>query len=265
MAFSAGSILPALAAAVPLLLTASTAHAQDIFEIQVYDSQVATPMRPGIETHLNYTNTRETARNGAGELPTDAVGRITFEPHLGLTPWAEAGMYFITAIRPEGAFDFVGAKLRLKLRWPERLLGETLGLSLNQEIGFVSSEYEAAQVAWEIRPIIDFRYRWFYASFNPIVGVDLAGNSAGQVEAEPALKVALSPLPWLAIGPEYFAGLGPLFAFSPLSEQRHWLFGALDFSGQNRTISWDVNVALGHGLIGPDDWILKAIVGIDLN
>lgn len=257
--------IAALHVALPLVLHASVAGAQDIFEIQVYDANVARPLRPGIETHLNYTATRETSPNGEGELATDNVARITFEPHLGLTRWAEVGMYFITAARPEGRFDFVGVKLRLKVRWPTRLLGGTLGLALNQEVGFVSPEYEAARVAWEIRPIVDFQYGWFYASFNPIVGVDLGGRNAGSVEAEPGLKLSASVLPWLAVGPEYYAGLGPLFAFSSLSEQRHWLLGAVDISGQNRAISWDVNVALGHGLVGPDEWILKAIVGIDMN
>ncbi len=255
----------AIAGCLAALTFAPSASAQDIFEIQVYDSSVANPMRPGIETHINYTSTRETSPNEAGELPTDGVLRLTFEPHLGLTRWAEVGMYVVTAARPEGRYDIVGLKARLKLRWPERLLGGRLGLALNQEIGFSSRSYEAAVGEWELRPIIDFREGWFYASFNPMFGVELGGDDAGTFDFEPALKVSVSPLSWLAIGPEYYSGLGPLFSLAPVSQQNHWLFGAVDLSINTRRLSWDINMAVGHGLIGPDDWMAKVIVGVDLN
>ncbi len=244
---------------------ASSASAQDVFEIQVYDSEVAVPMRPGIETHMNVMTTRETVTSPGGELATDRVGRITWEPHLGLTSWAEIGMYFLTAIRPEGRYDFVGAKLRLKLRWPRRFAGNTIGLALNQEVGIVSAAYEAGRFAWEIRPVVDFRWRWLYASFNPILAVPLRGAEAGHVELEPAFKLSFAPVRWLALGGEYYAGLGPLFTFSSVQDQRHWLFAAVDLSGETRAFSWDVNLAVGHGLIGPEEWMFKAIVAFDMN
>lgn len=247
------------------LAAGSSASAQDIFEIQVYDSEVAAPMRPGIETHMNVLLTRDVVTDPAGELPTNRVGHITWEPHLGLTRWAELGMYFITAIRPEGRYDVAGGKLRLKLRWPTRLGGGLVGLALNQEVGVMAPEYEASRFAWEIRPVIDLRWRWFYASVNPILSVPLRGAEAGHVEFEPAVKLAFSPRPWLALGAEYYAGLGPLFTFSAVPDQRHWLFAAVDLSGETRAVSWAVNLAVGHGLVGPEDWLFKVIVGIDLN
>jgi hypothetical protein len=57
------------------------AHAQDEFEIQVYDVETAPEGEPGIEVHLNQHLIR---------MAPDAT-HLTFEPHYGLRDWAELG------------------------------------------------------------------------------------------------------------------------------------------------------------------------------
>src|SRR5579864_4404723 len=103
-------------------LPSRSARAQlDRFEIEVYDSETADPGAFGLETHVNaVAQGRTTVENG--ELASDRVGHVTFEPHLGIARWLEAGAYLQTAMRA-GAFDFAGVKLRMKMRVPRRLRG----------------------------------------------------------------------------------------------------------------------------------------------
>src|SRR5215470_18909169 len=99
-----------------LLLCAPSARAQDAFEIQVYDASTAPPLTAGLEVHLNGVLHGSEEPSADSELPTHHVAHFTLEPHLGLLDWLEAGAYLQTALRPEGTYDYAGAKLRLKAR-----------------------------------------------------------------------------------------------------------------------------------------------------
>src|SRR5439155_5996379 len=114
--------------------------AQDAFEIQVYDSATAAPATIGIELHVNAFAIGRRATSADGELPTHHVGHVTLEPHVGIASFAEVGFYLQTAVRPDGALDWAGAKGRLKLAWPRRL-GGVVGLALNAEIAHVPAGY----------------------------------------------------------------------------------------------------------------------------
>jgi hypothetical protein len=237
-------------------LTASSgAAAQDRFEIQVYDSEVARAGEPGVELHLNYVASGHQTVEGP-ELPTQHVFHTTLEPHLGLFGWAELGGYLQGVLRPDGSYDYGGAKLRFKAKWPEKLFG-FLGLGLNTELSWVPAAYEENRFGTELRPIIDGRIGIVYASINPILSTDLAGPLAGHPQLEPAAKIAVFALEQLALGAEYYAGFGPIDAPLPSTEQSHHLFGALDF-----TAPWfDFNLGVGRGFGSGDAWVAKAILG----
>ncbi len=111
----------------------------------------------GAEFHLNHFFVGSTSFEGP-EQPTNHVTHLTFEPHIGLADWCEAGAYVSTAVRASGTFDVASLKLRFKARWPTRLWGR-LGLALNQELSATRLDYEASGFAWEIRPVIDFEWR----------------------------------------------------------------------------------------------------------
>src|SRR5262245_32903269 len=80
---------------IAFMVSAAAAHAQDRFEIQVYDSETAPPGEFGVEHHINVAAVGRTTVVD-GELPTDQVTHFTFEPHIGLLRWCEAGAYFQT-------------------------------------------------------------------------------------------------------------------------------------------------------------------------
>jgi hypothetical protein len=245
------------------LLPARPAAAQDAFEIQVYDAETARPGVAGFELHAS--NAIQGVRTGSdGELPSHHVTHLTIEPHIGIASWCEVGAYFQTALRPDGDLDFAGVKARFKIRIPRRLAGGLFGLSLNQEISLIPAAYEAARWGSEIRPIVDLRWRRFYASANPIVSTALAGASAGHPEFEPAAKIAVRAGEAVALGAEYYAALGPVEDPRPGSQQVHRLFAVVDLDGSIGGRAFDVNLGAGRGFAAGERWIVKAIVALDV-
>src|SRR6266851_2159545 len=225
---------------IALSLCPAIARAQDRFEIQVYDSETAPPLSPGLEVHTNYSAEGTLDRTSEGELPTNHVARITFEPHLGLNEFSE-----------------LGVKLRFKMRYLHKLW-DLVGLAVNFEVSRVPRAYESTQWGSEVRPIADIHWRWLYASVNPIFSIEFKGKDAGLPQLQPAAKVGINTLPGLQIGAEYYAGFGPLTAPLAGPEQRHTLYGAIDFTSSYV----DLNLGVGHGFAASDRWVIKSILAI---
>lgn len=240
-------------------LAPTPAAAQDRFEIQVYDADTAARGDFGLELHANFSPAGTTTRSPDGELPTDHSFHFALEPHIGLTRWLELGGYLQAAANTGGRFDFGGVKLRAKVRVPFRIRG-VLGLALNGELSYVPALYEANVYGSEIRPILDVEWRFLYFSINPIVGIDLAGPLAGRPQFEPAARLSFRLPRGVAIGPEYYAALGPVTGFLPLAEQVHRLFGVIDYERGR----FSAEAGLGYGLAGGERWIIKLILGANL-
>jgi len=234
------------------VVAAVPAAAQDAFEIQVYDATTAGPLEPGLEVHLNHFVEGSTQPGPGGEVPTDGLTHLTFEPHLGITRWWELGFYLQTAIRPDGGWDSGGVKFRTKFRWPESV--GAFRFALNIEVSRVSKRYEADGWGSELRPIIDARWGRWYVSINPIVDIPLAGADAWKPDFEPATKASFDIEKSWAVGFETYSSFGQFGNFLPWDQQTHRIFLVLDSS-------WDwfgFNVGVGYGT-APDRWIVKAI------
>jgi hypothetical protein len=239
-----------------LVLLPGSASAQDRFEIQVYDSETAPPLTPGLETHLNYTVDGTKEPSPEGESPTHHLARVTFEPHLGLTEWSELGGYFQTALRPDGTYDFAGVKLRFKARYLHKV-ADLIGLALNLEVSRVPQRFEANRWGSEARPIADLHWKRLYASVNPIISIDLAGSLAGRPQLQPAAKLGIDLFWGLQAGAEYYSALAAI-GNNVDYPATHAIFGCVDFASDYL----DVNFAVGHALLGPDQWVAKTIIGV---
>jgi hypothetical protein len=239
--------------AVSALVAPAAALAQDAFEIQVYDALTAGPGEPGLEVHLNHFIQGTTTPGPGGEVPTDGLTHITFEPHLGITRWWELGFYLQTVIRPDGGWDSGGVKFRTKFRWPESV--GAFRFALNIEVSRVSKHYEADGWGSEIRPIVDARWGRWYLAINPIVDIPLAGADAWKPDFEPATKVSFDIEKSWAVGFETYSAFGQFGNFLPWDQQTHRIFAVIDSS-----ISWFAfNVGIGYGT-GQEKWIVKAIL-----
>ena len=244
--------------ALPLLLASFAAAAQDRFEIQVYDSEVAEAGQFGLELHTNYAFSGSRSTSADGELATQHVLHATLEPHLGVSGWGELGGYLQSALRPDGSLDFAGAKLRFKAKWPEKFFGDRLGLSINFELSRVPGAYEANVWGSEVRPALDVRVGPIYGAFNPIVTTDLQGALAGRPQFEPAFKLAVFARPALSFGSEYYAAFGPFDGVLPAAQQNHRLYGVVDYASDYV----DLNFGVGRGFGSAEPWVAKAIFGI---
>jgi hypothetical protein len=238
------------------LLSSLSATAQDRFEIQVYDSEVAQAGQLGLELHTNYVFSGSRTISPEGELATHHVLHATLEPHIGLFGWGELGAYLQSALRPGGGFDYAGVKLRFKARWPEKFFDDKLGLALNVELSRIPRTYEPNVWGTEVRPVIDLRVGSFYGSVNPIVSIDLQGPAAGHPQFQPAAKLAVFVRPELAVGSEYYSAFGPFDAILPPGEQNHHLYGIVDFT----SAYVDINLGLGRGFGGAEPWVAKSIL-----
>ena len=234
------------AAVAALVVVPAVAHAQDAFEIQVYDTLTAARGEAGIELHLN-----QHAIDGTADQT-----HLTFEPHYGLTDWAELGGYFQTSVTSTGDMAYAGVKLRLKLRRPHRAWNDRIGLAINGEISAVPSRFEPQVWGSEIRPIIDLTAGQLYAAFNPIVTMDLRGEVAGHPQFEPAAKLEVKLGEAVGIGAEAYGAFGPIDDLG--SEHASRLFGVVDVTGD----WWDLNIGAGYGWGDADHVVAKLIVGI---
>lgn len=222
------------------------ARAQDAFEVQVYDTETAARGEPGLELHVN----QHAIDHAAGET------HVTFEPHYGLAAWAELGGYFQTAVTTTGDVAYAGIKLRLKLRRPQRVWGDRVGLAINGELSAVPARFEPDVWGGEVRPIIDLTAGRLYAALNPILSVELQGDVAGHPQLEPAAKIAVRLGPEVAVGVEAYGAFGPIDDLG--SEHASRLLGVVDLTGA----WWDVNLGGGYGWGATDHVVAKLIFGI---
>jgi hypothetical protein len=231
-----------------LALAGASAWAQDPYEIQVYAADILEPGTPGLELHLNH------ARASSADFST----HLTLEPHLGIAPWLEVGMYFTSVFKADGRFDFSGVKARVKVGLPERL-GGLLGLALNTELNFGGGLPEEG-MGLEFRPIVDLDLPLFYFALNPIVTVAFDGPTLG---FEPSVKANVKLGPVVQLGLEYYGGLELVPARGPLDQEAHRLFGVVDLEWKVGGVSFSLDAGAGYGFTGAEKFFLKTIFGVD--
>ena len=213
--------------ALVLVALCGVAHAQDEFEIQVYDTATAARGEPGLELHLNH--------HLIHAAPDQT--HVTFEPHYGATDWLELGGYFQLS-----GVTYAGVKLRAKARLPYRLWADRIGLAINGELSAVPAQFEPSVYGGEVRPIAELRAGVVYVAVNPIVSFSREG-----AEFEPAAKLAWVANDTVMVGVEGYAASDVQRAFA-----------VIDLRGTR----WDVNVGVGVNRGSPDHPIAKLILGV---
>ncbi len=246
------------ASALVLALVAIAARGQDNFEIQVYGSETLSARESMVELHSNYTlEGSKTEMNGV--LPSHHALHETLEITHGFTPWLETGFYVLSSVQPGKGWEWVGDRLRPRLRVPESWHWP-VGLSLSTEVAYERRLFSEETWSWEIRPIIDKTFGRFYLSLNPTFERALHGpNAARGFEFSPSAKISYDLTRKLAAGVEYYSDLGRLHGFEAFGQQEHQIMPAIDL---NFSPKWECNIGVGVGLNhSTDHLLLKLILG----
>lgn len=238
-------------------LVSLPALALDPFEIQVYDGTANAAGEAALELHLNYV-VRGLQSSVRPELPPDHQAHVTLEPSYGVTSSWELGGYLQGSLRPDGTFDYAGAKLRSKFVTPPAW-HDHLRLGINVELSLLPATYDRSRWGAEVRPIAAWEDdRWIFA-VNPNLGMSLAAPDGQEGPSFEPGAMAKLKLAGIALGVEYFASLGPVRSFLPIAQQEHYVFETID------VLSWrgmELNVGLGEGLTAASNSIvLKTIIG----
>lgn len=232
-------------------------QAQDLYEIQVYGSELVPAGRTMAELHSNYTASGVPAEGPV--LSDRRAWHETLELTRGFNGWLETGLYLFSSVQADGTAAFAGWHLRPRVRAPESW-GWPVGVSLSTEFGRLGPSFSSDPWTWELRPIVDWRKGRWYLAVNPALELSLQGDNKGRGWTfAPAAKIAYDATRAVAVGLEYYGSLGPLSGFDPAPLQEHQLFPALDL---NLSPDWEVNAGAGFGLTRAGDrFLAKLILG----
>lgn len=223
-------------------------------EIQVYDEAINKKGELNVDIHMNYVPSGIKDPAYSGEIPAHHNLRITPEFAYGFSNNLEGGLY-IPAIRDaNGNWYAEGAKVRLKYIGDNREHGFYWGI--NGELG--ASSIRTAEQRWnfEIRPIIGYKSENWNLTANPILGFALSGNSH-LPGFSPAFKVSrkATEKTWFSI--EQYADFGNVNKMSNQGQETY-------LTSDTEIFGHDLNIGVGRGWAGANNWTIKAIFNIPL-
>jgi hypothetical protein len=145
---------------------ASSALAQDPFEIHIYEYEPMTRGQYSLEAHLNLVAQGTGLRDGT-LLPTQRQTHLTLEPTFGLTPNMAVGFMFLNAWEPGYSPQFAGWRVLPHFYAPDSW-GLPVRVGFVAEFSFQKTRYEENSRRVELRPIIDREYKHWQWVFNPV-------------------------------------------------------------------------------------------------
>ena len=254
-AMKCGSVMLMLALFWPAALRATALPD----EIQVYTDDLTAPGKYGLELHVNTTPKGQRDPEYPGAISSHHGLRITPEFSYGTGRNTDVGLYVPAVRDAEGNWYVPGLKLRAK--WMPIHGDEATGgwyLGVNGEISNISRKFSASRVSSEMRIIAGYRSEAWLIGVNPILSWALSpGHRESNPEIDMAWKVARSVVPGIALGFEYYSGMGKFGSALPRDMQDRVLYLTLDVD----RAPWVFNIGIGKGQTGAADaWTVKAIV-----
>jgi opacity protein-like surface antigen len=247
-----------LALLVPAAVLACSPLARADDEIQVYNGEIVEEGQWSAQHHFNYAIQGRTEPDFPGGLVPNHTLNATPEFAYGVTNWFEFGFYVPWAIDNSG-YHSDGAKVRTLFVTPDAKSREFF-YGINFEFDYFTPLFSQSRFGMEIRPIIGWRKGDYEFIINPIV--DLAFGTNGDATFAPAARFARNWGEDFALAIEYYTDLGPIGNFLPFNQQRHNIFGVVDF----KVDRFDIEFGVGYGLTSPgsDRWLTKLMITTDL-
>lgn len=223
-----------------LLASSFWLHAQDPFEIHIYEYEPLTRGQYSLEAHLNWWAQGAASAEGA-VIPTMHQTHLTLEPTIGLSPNAAIGFMFLNAWEPGYSPQFAGWRVLPHFYAPESW-NLPFRLGFVAEFSFQNQRYEENTRRVELRPILDRESSKWQIAFNPVMERALHGpGTAHGWNFEPALLLrrkrhGFSP------SVEYYGEIDSISTHPYAQPELHQLFAGGDWE-----VNQDFAVNLGVG------------------
>lgn len=223
-------------------------------EIQVYTDDINEPGERGLELHINTTPRGRKTPEYEGDIAPYRGLRVTPEFSWGLTKTLEAGLYIPMATSTSGTFYVGGLKGRLK--WLPIKTESGWYAGANAELSNVSKAFSESRLSTELRIMAGYHDDEWLLGVNPIFDWGLSRGFRGSPEVTMTWKATRRVVEGIALGGEYYNGVGTLANRLPADQQQRALYLVMDFERK----PWIFNVGVGHGLnSATDSWTIKAI------
>jgi hypothetical protein len=254
------SLKLSLSLSVWILVSAITlVRAQDPFEIQIYEYQTVPKGMWNLETHVNYVGKGTKFFEGT-VAPSHHQFHLTFELTHGITKHFETAGYLVLAHRPDGGFEYVGWRVRPRVRLPKSW-GLPVDISISGEVGFPRENYDENSVTLEVRPIIEKKFGRFQLDFNPVIGRALQGPGTKEGwDFEPGVRFGYEMNKRLDLSLEYYGAIGPVSRPLPGNEQVHQFYPGGDLM-LTENIVWNFGIGVGVTPVG-NRLVYKSRIGI---
>lgn len=248
------------------LLTASSSVFAQTDEIQVYDAEIEPPGIFNLMVHMNFTPNGRTTPDFPGAIIANHSFNGAFEWAYGVTPWMEQGLYLpVYSLYSEnhGVATINGFKIRELFVRPHAH-DHKFFYGLNFEFSVNQDYWESRTITSEIRPIVGLHLHPWDFIYNPIVDTDYTGGF-GNLQYNPAGRVAYNLNDRWAVAVEEYDGFGPLRHFVPYNQQFHEIWATMDHYS-SKFLGMDVEAGIGFGLTpGSDKVTLKLMLSRNLN
>src|SRR5215475_5602119 len=171
-----------------LALLVLTVQAQDPLEIHMYEYEFVPTGMWNLETHINYIGKGTKSFEGP-VAPTNNQFHLTYELTRGITDHFETAGYLVLAHRPGGGYEYVGWRIRARVRLPQSW-GLPVDVSLSGEVGFPREQYEENSLPVESLPTNEKTVGRFQVGSTPVTGRALLGLGTEEAwDFEPIVRM----------------------------------------------------------------------------
>jgi hypothetical protein len=231
--------------------TAAPVHAELIDALQVDTDDTGEPGKVAMDLHLNTTPRGRTEPDYPTEVVPNRGWRVTPELSVGVVDRVEVGVALPVNRDGSGHTALAGVKAHVKwipLRPADGESGSFLGGQF--ELSHLKACFEQSPTSAELRFIGGWRNEDWLVAIDPAFAWNLSGalrskTAAVGVDAKVSRAVAKD----LALGVEFYSGLGNTRRILPEGQQTNSVFAVVDANVHG----WDVNAGIGHGITSSAD------------
>ncbi|NOT24744.1 MAG: hypothetical protein HOP16_01465 [Acidobacteria bacterium] len=248
------ALVATLTFSVAIVLSASSAIAQDLFELEVFEAELTSPGTFDVDLHTNVMT-----RGGVKLPPSNGSHRpahVSVEVIRGWTDRIETAGFIQTAPFSSSGPRLAGGHVRTKIRF-----GELMGLKFagGAEYGFNRAAFSGEFQTLEYRQIVDFRQGRLSLLVNPAVEIVTQGSEEG---LEPVFDISAKAA-WrlserIALTTDYFSAEATTRHLQPEMSAHHLLFAGTDLDLGS---GWELTVSVGHCVTSSEPWLMKSVIG----